>query len=179
MSEEKDETYDFAFEPTIFHGDLVTVEGYGANVYEVDGYRMETYFYPEEVYSDVVYELTEITTGQWLEADVTDLTLLAPADQADEYLAANPPPAAGTYYTLSEGAIEMSKKEERQPTARELSSKEAAERKKARKERAAKIDELLDEMNDLRILTDMYGDKGGDYAERTAEIKAELKILTE
>lgn len=173
----------------ISFGDLVNVVGYGANVYQVDSYRVEMNYFPDEQFTETIYDLTEVTSGSWIEAEFDDLTLLAPADQADDYLAANPPPKADRptmpympplFYTLSEGVIGMSKgKEERQPTARELSAKEAAERKKARKERAEKVDLLLDEMNDLARLTEMFGDKGGDYAERLAEVKAELKELAE
>jgi hypothetical protein len=44
------------------------------------------------------------------------------------------------------------------------------------KERAKKIDELLDEYNDYKRLVDTFGDE--EYRARLAEIEAELSMLT-
>lgn len=72
-------------------GDLVGVAGYGARVFQVDGYRTELRYYPDEEWIDIVYELTDVQTGEWLEADIDDLSIVAPAADAAEFLAAQKP----------------------------------------------------------------------------------------
>jgi hypothetical protein len=136
-------------------GDLVRVDGYWPRVFKVDGYRREHWQYPNEEWTDMVYELHDVANTEFIEADVEDLTLVETADKADDYLAANPPnyevPAQEKpeWMTFMFGGEEtMSKpKEPRKPTAREISAKEAEERKAARKARAAEIDNLLDLRN--------------------------------
>ena len=64
------------------YGDLVRVHGYGNRVYQIDGYYIASYFYPNEQYNETVYELSDVVTGEWLEADADDLTLVAPAAKA-------------------------------------------------------------------------------------------------
>lgn len=166
--------------PEFQFGDLVHVAGYEPQVFSIDGYREETYHYPDEVWTDLVYELHDVGTGEWIEADSEDLSLVAPVDQADEYLSANPAPAKteGPKITLIFGmeAKEV-KKEDRKPTARELSSKEAAERKKARKERAEQIDILLDIRNWNSEMLAKTGNE--EFGDRVLAIDCELKKITD
>jgi hypothetical protein len=67
-------------------------------------------------------------------------------------------------------AIRLDSEEDKKMlTSREQSAKEA-------KERAKKIDELLDEYNDYKRLYEQFGDE--EYRARLAEIEAELIMLT-
>jgi hypothetical protein len=166
-------------------GDLVRVDGYWPRVFKVDGYREDKYHYPGEIWTDLVYELYDIANSEWLEADVEDLTLVVEADKADDYLAANPPnyevPAQEKpeWMTFMFGGDEtMSKpKEPRKPTAREISAKEAEEKKQARKARGEEIDNLLD----LRSwAADMLAKTNNEeFGDRVFAIDCELKKLTE
>jgi hypothetical protein len=166
-------------------GDIVRVDGYWPRVFKVDGYREEKYHYPGEIWTDLVYELYDIANSEWLEADMEDLTLVVEADKADDYLTANPPnyeapaPTMPDWMTFITGGDEtMSKpKEPRKLTAREISAKEAEERKAARKARAAEIDNLLDLRNwaaDMLAKTNIE-----EFGDRVMAIDCELKKLTE
>ena len=142
------------------YGDLVRVHGYGNRVYQIDGYYIASYFYPNEQYNETVYELSDVVTGEWLEADADDLTLVAPAAKAAEYLATMKP---AEKYTLMEGVGTMFFSAN-EPTARELSAQEAERRKAERKAKAEAIDRLLDEYNDYKRLADAFGDE--EYREK-------------
>lgn len=67
-------------------GDLVQVTGYEKDVFRVVGYRTEVWRYKNDAWEDTIYELSRITDGEWLEADESDLTLLANAQTANSIL---------------------------------------------------------------------------------------------
>jgi hypothetical protein len=166
-------------------GDLVRVDGYWPRVFKVDGYRREHWVYPNEEWSDMVYELHDIANTEFIEADVEDLTLVETADKADDYLTANPPnyeapaPSMPDWMTFITGGDEtMSKpKEPRKPTAREISAKEAEERRAARKALGEKIDNLLDIAQWNRTMLEKTNDER--YGDRLFAVEAELKKITE
>lgn len=72
--------YQFSF------GDLVQVSGYEKDVFRVVGYRTEVWRYKNDAWEDTIYELSRITDGEWLEADESDLTLLANSQTATAIL---------------------------------------------------------------------------------------------
>jgi len=146
-------------------GDLVSVAGYGARVFQVDGYRTEHWHYPDEEWIDVVYELTDVQTGDWLEADLGDLSIVAPAADAAEFLAAQKPSGL---IILREDTPMLNfghKPEQPKPSAKELAARKAAEKRR-------KIDALLDEYNDTLTLVALFG--GLEYTDKLAEIKRKL-----
>jgi hypothetical protein len=166
-------------------GDLVRVDGYWPRVFKVVGYRREHWVYPNEEWVDMIYELHDVANMEFIEADVEDLTLVETADKAEVYLAANPPnyevpaPVQPEWMTFMFGGDEtMSKpKEPRKPTAREISAKEAEERKAARKARGEEIDNLLDLRN---WAADMLAKTNNEeFGDRVFAIDCELKKLTE
>jgi hypothetical protein len=166
-------------------GDLVRVDGYWPRVFKVDGYRREHWVYPNEEWTDMVYELHDIANTEFIEADVEDLTLVETADKADDYLAANPPnyeapaPTMPDWMTFITGGDEtMSKpKEPRKPTAREISAKEAEERKVARKARGEEIDNLLDLRNWAADMLEKTNNE--EFGDRVFAIDAKLKELVD
>ncbi|NRG33922.1 hypothetical protein [Niallia circulans] len=185
-------------QPQFNFGDLVRVAGYWPQVFVVDGRRKEHYEYPDEEWTEMVYELHGAFTLEWLEADVEDLTLVAPAANAEEYLNGIGQPTIDLTDYMSpltereseiierefnRGMEEMrmlygkQPKEPRKPTARELSAQEAERRKAARKERADQIDNLLDIANWNRKKFAETGEQ--EYAAKIAEVEAELKKITE
>jgi hypothetical protein len=146
-------------------GDLVRVAGYGDRIFQVDGYRTEHWQYPDEEWTDVVYELTDVQTSEWLDADIEDLTIVAPATDAAKFLATLKP--AGLII-LREDTPMLNfghKPEPRKPSAKELAARKAAEKRR-------KIDALLDEYNDILTLVALFG--GLEYTEKLAEIKRKL-----
>lgn len=160
--------------PDFHFGDLVTVDGYGARIFQVESFSVIHFYSPECEDEDLVYDLIAMDTGEWLEADEQDLTLVADAGQADEYLRANPPIYYGEgmpmYFFGDFGYGGNRKpKEPPKPTARELSAQEAERKKQERKEKATQIDNLLD-MRRWYAASDAL-----DACERIAEIDGELR----
>jgi hypothetical protein len=171
--------------PEYNFGDIVSVAGYYPRIFEIDGRRIEHWQYKEEDWTDIIYEVYDVLTSDWIECCEEDITLVAEADKAEEYLAANPPDYEAPEPVLPDwvsfidfGGETMSKsKEPRKPTARELSAKEAEERKKARKERAEQIDNLLDIANWNREMLAKTNDD--TYGDMLFAAEAELKKLIE
>jgi hypothetical protein len=171
--------------PEFNFGDLVRVAGYFPRLFEIDGRRIERWQYPNEDWTDVVYEVYDVLTSDWIECAEEDLTLVETADKAEDYLSANPPnyeapaPTMPDWMTFINGGDEtMSKpKEPRKPTAREISAKEAEERKAARKARGEEIDNLLDIAQWNRTMLEKTNDER--YGDRLFAVEAELKKITE
>lgn len=159
--------------------DLVQVDGYGARLFYVDCWTVEHVYFPTETYTEVWYDLTDAHTGEYQLAEAEDVTKVCDAKQADDYLKnassptddkpeERPQPNKPNAFDniIGKGGASMygfggeySKKPERQPSARELSAQEAERRKQARKDRAKRVDELLDEYADYKRLADEFGDE--------------------
>lgn len=187
-SNENNREEDFEFTIEAEFGDLVQVEGYPQQYFIVEGYRCEVSYYPDATHEDLVYELTDAINSDFLEADAVDLTFITDAAQVDEYIRTidrknYPKPTAqwlgmlgdwgmgATDLNISKGANEMAKSE-RKLTARELSAKEADDRKKARKQKAEDIDNLLE----IAFWNRQQFEKTGDAAFRDAVIATEEKL---
>lgn len=161
------------YEPKFAFGDLVRVAGYYPRIFQVDGYREEHYFYPDEQWTELVYELHDIETADWLEAAGEDLTPAINVVQPKK----KPIDISDNLSKFTETGVFIMAKEPRKPTARELSAREAEERKMMRKLHSEIIDDLLDELNDYRALYEKFGDE--EYGDRVFALEAELKKLTE
>jgi hypothetical protein len=184
---------EFEFAIPAEHGDLVTVDGYDGRFFMVIGYQLIRNCLPEEEYNEVVYEVLDAVTGEFLEADGEDVEFVTDAEHAAQYLAENPPEyeapapilpdwAKDVYQSLVDienyerGAVNMAKPE-RKPTAREISAKEAEERKAARKARGEEIDNLLDIAHWNRTMLEKTNDER--YGDQLFAVEAELKKLVE
>jgi hypothetical protein len=173
--------------PEFNFNDIVHVAGYEPQIFVIDGYRAEHYYYPDEDWVDLVYECHDFFSGEWIECDSEDISLVASAEDAEEYLAGITAPTekqtfgGNTMSEIMQSIFGMEAgivaKEERKPTARELSSKEAADRKKARKEKAEHIDNLLDMRNWNSEMLAKTGNE--EYGDRIFAIDCELKKLTD
>jgi hypothetical protein len=178
---------EFEFAIPAEHGDLVTVDGYDGRFFMVIGYQLIRNCLPEEEYNEVVYEVLDAVTGEFLEADGEDVEFVTDAEHAAQYLAENPPDYEATapilpdwakdvYQNYERGAMNMAKPE-RKPTAREISAREAEERKAARKARAAEMDNLLDILEWNRRMLEKTNDES--YGDRMMAVEAEIKKLVE
>ncbi|MHC0035683.1 hypothetical protein [Pseudoneobacillus sp. C159] len=67
-------------------GDIVQVDGYHTDLFKVVGFRTEIWRYQEDAWEDVIYELSRITDGEWLEASEEELSLVAEAKYANEFI---------------------------------------------------------------------------------------------
>jgi hypothetical protein len=175
--------------PQYNFGDLVRVNGYYPRIFEVDGRRIENWQYPDEEWHDIVYEVFDVLSCDYIECCEDDITLVAEADKAEAYLEANPPdyeaqaPVQPDWMKFMFGGDETMKnfgekpKEPRKPTARELSAQLAKEQKEMRKRRGEQIDNLLDLRNWASEMLAKTNDEA--YGDRVMAIDCELKMLTE
>jgi hypothetical protein len=171
--------------PEFNFGDIVKVVGYYPRLFEIDGRRIEHWQNKDEEWTDVIYEVYDVLTSDWIECAEEDITLVVEADKAEEYLEANPPeyeapsPIKPEWMTIMFGGDETmsNPKEPRKPTARELSAQLAKEQKEMRKKRGEQIDNLLDLRNWAADMLAKTNDEA--YGDRVMAIDCELKKLTE
>lgn len=155
------------WEPMKFNfGDIVTCEGYPDRLFTIDGWRVEQHYYPEAEWTETVYELTDVYSAEWIEADEEDLTLVATADKAETYIAEHKPALKGgetMMLLFGMGEFDYSRKPRVSPEI---------ERYNKERERERRINELLDARNDYARLLAEFGDD--EYMGKIAEIDAEL-----
>lgn len=145
-------------------GDLVTCEGYPDRLFTVDSWRVEQHYFPEAEWTETVYELTDVNSAEWLEADEEDLRLVAKADKAEEYLASHKGGDVAVMFTT----VDFRGRSGRPPkVAPEI------ERYNKARERERRINELLDARNDYTALFNEFGDK--EYENKIKEIDRKLR----
>ncbi|MED4204079.1 hypothetical protein [Neobacillus mesonae] len=132
-----------------FIGDLVQVSGYGADLFKVVGFRTEIWRYKEDAWEDVIYELSRISDGEWLEAGEEELTLVADAESADTFIQ-----KLGLLYLVN-----RQEKILKNPSLQNLVRKAELEEIAKKKEKKELIDNLLDIFNDYRILYELFHDQ--------------------
>ena len=132
-----------------FFGDLVQVSGYGADLFKVVGFRTEIWRYKEDAWEDVIYELSRVSDGEWLEAGEEELTLVADAESADTFIQ-----KLGLLYLVNK-----QEKTEKKPNFQNMNRKSEYEEIERKKEKKELIDNLLDIFNDYRILYEMFQDQ--------------------
>ncbi|WP_020060658.1 hypothetical protein [Bacillus sp. 123MFChir2] len=124
-------------------GDLVQVTGYEKDVFRVVGYRTEVWRYKNDAWEDAIYELSRITDGEWLEADESDLTLIANAQTANVILKKMKQDKAGM------NKLDLGK----------LKSINNSKKVSIKTNRKEIIDGLLDIFNDYRTLYETFQDE--------------------
>ncbi|MEH6882226.1 hypothetical protein, partial [Priestia megaterium] len=68
-----------------FFGDIVQVFNYGKELFKIIGIRTEIWRYKEDSWEDIVYELSRVTDGEWLEASEEELILVTPHEETENY----------------------------------------------------------------------------------------------
>ena len=124
-------------------GDLVQVTGYDKDVFRIVGFRTEVWRYKNDAWEDTIYELSRITDGEWLEADESDLTLLANAQTANAILKKMKQDKAGM------NKLDLGK----------LKSINNSKKVSVKTNRQEIIDGLLDIYNDYQLLFDTFKDE--------------------
>ncbi|WP_062356647.1 hypothetical protein [Bacillus kwashiorkori] len=132
-------------------GDIVRVKGYGQQLFTVIGFRVEIWRYRESAWDDIIYELSRISDGQWLEASEEELT----------------------YITSGENALKLinSKK---QTSAKPLLL--SPPKSSAKTKETADIDTLLDMYNDYYFLYQNFEE--ANYKKKMNEILKKLEALS-
>lgn len=146
-----------------FFGDLVQVSGYGTELFKVVGFRTEIWRYKDDSWEDIIYELSRISDGEWLEANEEELTLVADAESAETIIQ-----KLGLIYLLNK---------EQQPLKRvkpfNSSKKDESFLIEHKTEEKEEIDHLLDIYNDYRFLFDLFKDQEYDHVMRVVLRKLE------
>lgn len=132
-----------------FIGDLVQVSGYGSDLFKVVGFRTEIWRYKDDAWEDVIYELSRVSDGEWLEAGEEELTLVADAESADTFIQ-----KLGLLYLVNK-----QEKTTKNPQLQNMVRKAEFEEIERKKEKKELIDNLLDIFNDYRILYELFGDQ--------------------
>ncbi|MGP7815956.1 hypothetical protein [Niallia sp. 01092] len=153
-------------EYSFFIGDLVKVKGYGSNLFKIMGFRTEIWRYKSDAWEDIIYELSRVSDGEWLEAGEEELTLVADAENADTFIQ-----KLGLLYI-------MDKKKRPVDLQKTNSSFRAAEKEllERTKEKKALIDGLLDIYNDYRILFHLFHDR--EYEQVMKLTLRKLKLIS-
>jgi hypothetical protein len=132
-----------------FFGDLVQVSGYGADLFKIVGVRTEIWRYKEDAWEDVIYELSRVSDGEWLEAGEEELTLVADAESADTFIQ-----KLGLLYLVNKQEKNISTQ-----IPQNIIRKAEFEEIEKKKEKKQLIDNLLDIYNDYRILYELFHDQ--------------------
>ncbi|MFS3943015.1 hypothetical protein ACL9SS_16350 [Bacillus subtilis] len=67
-------------------GDVVYVKDYGKELFRIIGHRTEIWRYLEDGWEDIIYELTRLKDGEWLETEEEDLTLVLRKYEMDQFV---------------------------------------------------------------------------------------------
>ncbi|RVT65501.1 hypothetical protein [Niallia taxi] len=139
-----------------FIGDLVKVKGYGSNLFKIMGFRTEIWRYKSDAWEDIIYELSRVSDGDWLEAGEEELTLVADAENADSFIQ-----KLGLLYI-------MDKKKKPVNLQKPNSSYRKTEKEllESTKEKQELINGLLDIYNDYHILHELFHDTEYEQAMR-------------
>ncbi|WP_071459862.1 hypothetical protein [Bacillus massilinigeriensis] len=148
-----------------FFGDLVKVKGYGADLFKIVGFRTEIWRYKEDAWEDVIYELSRLKDGEWLEAGEEELILFAEAQNAEAAIK-----KMGSVSKSAQPALPSPEKERKllHHAAERLAHLKASEK-------SLIIDSLLDIYNDYLILYKWFGDD--EYEDVLDYILLELSSL--
>ncbi|MDT2045999.1 hypothetical protein CHN50_13235 [Priestia aryabhattai] len=130
-----------------FFGDIVQVFNYGKELFKIIGIRTEIWRYKEDAWEDIVYELSRVTDGEWLEASEEELILVTPHEETENYVQ-----NIDMLYLGKE-----IKKTELLPTMKKQNG-HGKEEMKLTKEKHEIINGLLDVYNDYRTLHEMFQD---------------------
>jgi len=139
-----------------FIGDLVKVKGYGSNLFKIMGFRTEIWRYKSDAWEDVIYELSRVSDGEWLEAGEEELTLVADAENADSFIQ-----KLGLLYIMDKKKKPVNL--QKTNSSYRKSEKELLESTNEKKE---VIDGLLDIYNDYQLLYEMFKDQEYEHAMR-------------
>ncbi len=130
-----------------FFGDLVQVAGYEEEYFKVVGFRTEIWRYKENAWEDIVYELSRLSDGAWLEANEDELILIADAEQADSHFR-----KLGLYPAKKQSVPKDSK-------AQKVNQKQEQKAVHQTADDRQLIDQLLDMYNDYSSLYQTFNDE--------------------
>lgn len=152
-------------------GDLILVQGYFGSIFQVESWTHELEHTREAITEGILYDVTDVESGEALIAFHDEISLVCIAEKAEEYLrdqgVARADKGRGTA-TLSWGEY----------TAKEVMT--MTKPKESERYNREIVDDLIDEWIDKKSLIELDGrDEGGEYAEKLAKIEERIRNITE
>ncbi|MDA7025688.1 hypothetical protein PJ311_03555 [Bacillus sp. CLL-7-23] len=148
-------------------GDVVYVKDYGKELFRITGYRTEIWRYVDNGWEDIIYELTRLKDGEWLEKEEDDLTLVLRAYETDQFI----------HQLLFVHYVGEVKEKLDEPVTAELAflplTNDPVEQVNEHQAAATIVDELLDIYNDYKTLYEMFQDE--EYKEMMEFVLGSLK----
>ncbi len=132
-----------------YFGDLVSVKGYEQEIFKIVGLRTEVWRYKKDEWEDIIYELSRLTDGEWLEASEEEIVLIADHENAPIFLQ-----KLEIYYLKSKETNMMEMLQ-----SMNQHRKSEKELLRLKKERKVIIDGLLDVYNDYQSLYAFFEDE--------------------
>lgn len=147
-------------------GDLVYVKGYGSIPFYVDGWQEIKIYEPESVSDEKIYDITNAYTGAYEIAYAEDVSKICAAEHAEAYLRKRAERGGEKMFTFFGFNFDFN--DEDIPNYIE-------KLRDSDKPKQAKIDELLDEYNDIkRIINEFGDDEENDYKAKINEIERKI-----
>lgn len=152
--------------------DIITIEGYGDRLFRVTGYTHEFTYNKHESYEEIWYDCYCVITAEFMMAEQDDVMSVVLAHESkaiiDDYLERQADLILSNVFTdYGDWKDAEITKEAYEPMTK----------KPKEKTRNQRIDELLDEMNNVRETRVILGED--HYAERMDEINVQLAELNE
>jgi hypothetical protein len=144
----KKETIQIEFK--YYFGDLVHVKGYEKELFKIVGLRTEIWRYKKDAWEDIIYELSRLSDGEWLEASEDEIVLIADHEHAPIFLQ--------KLEVLFLKSKETTKMEMELLQSMNKQRKTEKELLRLKRERKAIIDGLLDVYNDYKYLYELFED---------------------
>jgi len=147
-----------------FFGDIVQVFNYGKELFKIIGIRTEIWRYKEDSWEDIVYELSRVTDGEWLEASEEELILVTPHEETENY-------------AQSVDMLYLGKEIKKTELLPKMKKQNGSEKEEVRltKEKHEIINGLLDVYNDYKFLYELFEDE--EYAEVMNLVLKHLKKI--
>ncbi|KZE10537.1 hypothetical protein ACOSZH_12240 [Priestia megaterium] len=147
-----------------FFGDIVQVFNYGKELFKIIGIRTEIWRYKEDSWEDIVYELSRVTDGEWLEASEEELILVTPHEETENY-------------AQSVDMLYLGKEIKKTELLPQMKKQNGSEKEEVRltKEKHEIINGLLDVYNDYKFLYELFEDE--EYAEVMNLVLKHLKKI--
>lgn len=142
-----------------FIGDIVKVDGYHSDLFKIIGFRTEIWRYKNDAWEDIIYELSRLKDGEWLEANEHELTFIIDEIEAEKLIE-------------KMGVIDLKKLKKQSSFISNQSEEDwlGTDNKQL-------IDDLLDKYNDYRYLYELFQDD--QYVHKMQLICQKLRVLTE
>src|SRR5690625_3490139 len=141
-------------------GDIISIKGYLGDLFIVESWTHELEYNEDLVIESIIYDVTDVKTGDFLIAFDEDVTVVERAESKSKSK------TVGDFLTVNININDI------------MDGKITSVPEPAREE-SETIDKLLDEINDYHELIRVFGDDNNAYKTRIEYAEMKLKEITE